>query len=618
MAPRQSTEKPFNIRFLSFLLLTTFSPVYTNNCPRICVCSGSFSNVYCGDSNLTKVPNRIPERVVYLNLHSNNISKLIKNQFANLPQLHTLQLSANTISEIDNDAFVGLDNLQILELFYNSLVVVPSGALKSLINLKELWLGGNPIVCLDAYSFSYLPNLKLLDLGELRQLRGISNNAFAGLSSLVYLNMGVANLQTVPYLQHLTSLEELNLSGNIIRVLGRTSFQSMFRLRRLMIISSQVNEVEPLAFEDLQALSELDLSYNNLSTLPYNLFAASTSLGKVNLKYNPWNCSCDITWLVEWLRTKVRDRTCDACGECRYPKRLLGTSVFRLPIEIFRCPRRKISNYSIQLNVTEGEDASLPCVSGRETAISWITPNGTTIRHGNYEVRVKVFNDGSLNITRVTLHDAGVYRCIARNPGGSQSVITTLNVTTRAYITDIPVLEEPMEDDFDPSVCTLGLDDQSWSNVNLNTTSRLNLTYKPPTMPPGGTVSVDEDDDEYDPLASRKFDHLSVIVSSIAGIVVLGLSVWGICFLCKRCHDRKRFLQKKCKMNERTKKKHEDDSSCCCRKYCCCCRHKMEKEPESVEMPPPDIYSIDIKVDIEKQPNGTLKKSKASKVETQV
>ncbi|CAH1250587.1 leucine-rich repeat-containing protein 4C-like [Branchiostoma lanceolatum] len=404
----------------------------SEGCPRKCTCPIKYYAVYCEDTGMTAVPDGIPSDTRLLSLHNNNITVIMKDQFKHLVELETLQMSQNKISDIEVGAFTGLDALKTLELYYNRLEKVPSTAFAYLPNLRELWLRGNPIKRINSWAFVHVPTLTYLDIGELKDLEFISDNAFLGLTKLRYLNMGVTNLKKMPGIRHLTNLEELDLSGNPIAVIEADHFQSLRNLRKLWLTYMQINTVEMNALDELVSLYELNLSYNNLTMLPYNLFSPLPNLQKVFLHHNPWRCHCEILWLSQWLRDNIpSNRSCNPCAQCAFPDELRGTYIGDVYDSNFTCAVPIIENHSRDLNITEGSNAELRCTSGRETAISWITPNGTTVTHGSYKVKVKVLSDGTLNISSVTVSDSGKYICVAENPVGNAtiSVVLTVNGT---------------------------------------------------------------------------------------------------------------------------------------------------------------------------------------------
>ncbi|XP_078604734.1 leucine-rich repeat-containing protein 4C-like [Branchiostoma floridae x Branchiostoma japonicum] len=592
--------------------------VESESCPKGCTCTLMYQHTYCGDQSLKEVPPGISDKTKILILNRNNLTRLNPNALPDLPNLNTLDLTDNSLKVIEDGAFNGVSNLETLELYHNRLTAVPSSAFKPLKNLQELGLGANPIVCLDSYAFSYLSSLRMLELKDLKALRGVSKNAFYGLAGLVYLSMVSSNLRTVPYLQHLTGLEELDLSRNSITVLTAENFESLPKLKRLLLTSNQLTGVEQDSFDDLKALTDVNLSYNNLTRLPYGLFGKMTSLQEFDLRGNLWNCSCEVMWLVQWMRGNMRSDTRELCGKCVNPKSERGKFLCDIVPEEINCSVPRIAKPVDTVNVSVGDSAALKCKAGQETAISWITPNGTTIRHGSFRVKVKVYNDGTntLNITRVTLTDAGVYRCVAKNTVGSDSYATILNVTGSVlptYIaTEVPVLEEPAqtEDTFDASICVVQQDNKS--STSSAPQSKANTTF-PPTVdirirPKGPTIRLDppqnpitfapdpsDDSSSDDSNSSKVIDHKTYVIASIAGVVGLGFIIWIIFLIVAKC-PRKRNRDHKPKPHQsmfakRTgKKRKKKKVSFQTSESRMSCLRQPEKEEVITEIP--EVFSV--------------------------
>ena len=142
-------------------------------------------------SELTQVPNDIPEETNYVSLKRNNIASLSSGNFSHMYSCIFLDLRYNNISLIEPNAFEGLDSLYTLWLSNNNLHNLTSGMFQQLKNLEKLYLSGNRIGSIEAKSFSGLQKVFILDL---------SDNL---LSSLVEGS-----------LSGLTALEELHIDGN--------------------------------------------------------------------------------------------------------------------------------------------------------------------------------------------------------------------------------------------------------------------------------------------------------------------------------------------------------------------------------------------------------------------
>ncbi|KAJ8402512.1 hypothetical protein AAFF_G00365950 [Aldrovandia affinis] len=400
-----------------------------SSCPVLCSCSNQASRVICTRRNLEEVPESISVNTRYLNLQENSIQVIKSDTFKHLRHLEILQLSKNHIRQIEVGAFNGLPNLNTLELFDNRLTLVPSQAFEYLSKLRELWLRNNPIETLPGYAFHRVPSLRRLDLGELKKLDYISDAAFVGLINLRYLNLGMCGLKDIPNLTALVRLEELELSGNQLKIIRPGSFQGLVSLRKLWLMHSQVSVIERNAFDDLKNLEELNLSHNSLHSLPHDLFTPLHQLERVHLNHNPWVCNCDVLWLSWWLKETVPSNT-TCCARCHAPPVLKGRYIGELDQSHFTCYAPVIVEPPTDLNVTEGMAAELKCRTGTSmTSVNWITPNGTLMTHGSYRVRISVLHDGTLNFTNVTLRDTGQYTCMVTNSAGNTTATAVLNVT---------------------------------------------------------------------------------------------------------------------------------------------------------------------------------------------
>ncbi|XP_061420412.1 leucine-rich repeat-containing protein 4C-like [Lethenteron reissneri] len=411
------------------MVVTLLPPVKGQTCPAVCSCTQQFNRVICSRKGLNQVPSGISNTARVLNLQENSLKMVQADSFRNLHRLEVLQLARNAIRQVEVGAFNGLTSLTTLELLDNRLTAIPSGAFEFLSKLRDLWLRNNPIEDISAYTFTRIPSLQRLDLGELTKLQFISNEAFEGLSNLRYLNLGMCNLREVPKLSPLVRLEELELSGNRIEVLRPGSFQGLANLRKLWIMHSEVRLVERNAFDELQSLKELNLAHNSLMSLPHDLFSPLQKLERVHLHHNPWTCDCDILWLSWWLRENVpNNATC--CARCALPADRKAINLWELDSSRFTCYPPLIEVPPSDVNISEGMAAELRCrAPSSASSVTWITPNGTSMTHGSYKIRISVLHDGTLNFTNVTVQDTGIYTCLVANSVGNSTASATLNVT---------------------------------------------------------------------------------------------------------------------------------------------------------------------------------------------
>ncbi|CAH1272449.1 LRRC4C [Branchiostoma lanceolatum] len=290
----------------------------------------------------------------------------------------------------------------------------------------------------------------------------------------------------------------LSLSGNNISGVIADQFTEFRQLQTLDLSFNMISEIEDEAFVGLESLHTLQLYYNRLTFIPTEALRRLPHLKEL------------------WLRDDDL-----RCGN--------GT-------------KTKSAGTKVNINVMEGDDASLPCITGRTAAVSWITPNGTILRSKSFRVRVKVLEDGTLNLTRVTMHDAGSYKCIPmgnREPSSTAEVITTLNVTKKglrkSVNTEVPLLEEPVAKDIGDMSCDTVKDTGAARNISVE-----NSTTTVSTPSTVGTTNDGMDVDyEPDPDKDKQVDHQWIIIGSIVGIVAFGMCFWSTIFIAHRFRHRR-------------------------------------------------------------------------------
>ncbi len=73
------------------------------------------------------------------------------------------------------------------------------------------------------------------------------------------------------------------------------------RITELDLSYNHIQTLPPGAFDQLTDLQMLKLRGNSLQTLPKHMFTGLTNLKSLDLKDNPWNCSCSLTRLIREL-----------------------------------------------------------------------------------------------------------------------------------------------------------------------------------------------------------------------------------------------------------------------------------------------------------------------------
>ncbi|XP_029902357.1 leucine-rich repeat-containing G-protein coupled receptor 5-like, partial [Myripristis murdjan] len=242
-----------------------------------------------------------------MTLALNHISHIPDHAFANLSSLVVLHLNNNRIVSMGTSCFHGLHSLETLDLNYNSLVEFPM-AIRSLSHLKELGFHSNSIQSIPEHAFIGNPSLLTIFFYD-NPIQSVGRSAFQNLPELRTLSLnGAADITDFPDLTGTKSLESLTITGARITSLPSSVCEQLPNLQLLDLSYNQIqtlpsfsecesiqkidlhhNEIEELAentFHGLMSLRSLDLSWNRLSSVQTNCFSALPALVKLDLSSN--------------------------------------------------------------------------------------------------------------------------------------------------------------------------------------------------------------------------------------------------------------------------------------------------------------------------------------------
>lgn len=137
-------------------------------CPSNCTCyhgdSWTANVVDCADSNLTRVPSRIPMDSTNVALDGNFIPVLKSHSFIGRKTLRILFLNSSRIETISNKSFNGLQSLELLHLEQNRISRLHGYEFDHLNKLRELYLQDNLIESISNSTFLSLKELEILRL----------------------------------------------------------------------------------------------------------------------------------------------------------------------------------------------------------------------------------------------------------------------------------------------------------------------------------------------------------------------------------------------------------------------------------------------------------------------
>lgn len=211
---------------------------------------------------------------------------------------HHLFLTGNLLKKLSFDDFSHYEGLRVLHLGSNNIAEIETGAFNGLSALKRLHLNNNKIEVLR-------------------------DDTFTGLESLEYLQVDYNYISRVEpnTLSGLRCLDVLILNDNLLYSLPRNVFQSV-------------------------SLTHLDLRGNQLKILPYNgLLEHLSKIVELQLEENPWNCTCELIGLKDWLES-ISYTALAGDVVCETPFRLHGRDLDVISKQEL-CPRRAIAEYEM-------------------------------------------------------------------------------------------------------------------------------------------------------------------------------------------------------------------------------------------------------------------------------
>ncbi|XP_017768365.1 PREDICTED: insulin-like growth factor-binding protein complex acid labile subunit isoform X1 [Nicrophorus vespilloides] len=237
----------------------------------------------------------LPISVAHLDLSRNKFEKIPPKLWPSMNSLLSLDLSWNQLSEgLESESFKGLLTLQRLNLGYNGIKKAPWAALGDLSSLQYVYMEGNNLTKLDKAAFGRMPVLFELNLAN-NQLNNISARAFEGLIQMIVLNLSNNNISHIhaEAMKGLVALRELDLSYNRIeRIDNKTHglLMDCLSLEKLDLSHNKISFINRKTFPNEPytpyRLREIDLSYNSLPVITYDIRFGTSKVEKLNVSHN--------------------------------------------------------------------------------------------------------------------------------------------------------------------------------------------------------------------------------------------------------------------------------------------------------------------------------------------
>ncbi|EZA54233.1 leucine-rich repeat and immunoglobulin-like domain-containing nogo receptor-interacting protein 1 isoform X2 [Ooceraea biroi] len=252
---------------LTFTSDSEITTTISRDCPAECICL-SPKQVLCNTGGLVDIPTQhLPDTVEELSLTKNNFPVIKGDAFAGLRVLRKLTLDRNNISSIRPFAFRGLNRLRELSIQYTPLPCIEKFSFAALQNISTLLLANNKIRYVESNSFAGTSNVHVILLLH-NPLLTIQSHAFAGLTNVANLLFpsGIRTIEQDAFdgLQYVgfLSLSYMDLSG-----LQAYAFRGLSHVHKLVIKESDLGVIQRNVFTGLAHVDRLNILNNKIDTI---------------------------------------------------------------------------------------------------------------------------------------------------------------------------------------------------------------------------------------------------------------------------------------------------------------------------------------------------------------
>lgn len=321
-----------------------------------------------------------------------------------------------------------------LRLTDNFITIIRRKDFFNMTSLVHLTLSRNTISQITPHAFVGLRSLRALHMDGNR-LSVIKNDHFKGLINLRHLILGnnqIHQVATTSFDEFVSTIEDLDLSNNNLRSLPWEAIARMTNINTLTLDHNLIDHIGAGTFTLLTKLVRLDMTSNRLQKLPPDsLFqhaqvlsdtkGSSSSMLAVSFGGNPLHCNCELLW----LRRLTREDDLETCAS---PEHLMDKYFWSIQEEEFICEPPLITKHiSTKPFVMEGQGVTLKCkaVGDPDPDIHWRSPDGKLVHNNS---RTILYDNGTLDILITTLKDSGAFNCVASNAAGIATAAVEINM----------------------------------------------------------------------------------------------------------------------------------------------------------------------------------------------
>ncbi|XP_050523466.1 chaoptin [Daktulosphaira vitifoliae] len=233
------------------------------------------------------------DKLQYINMESNKISVIAPKTFSstNLTYLREIRLNQNNLMSLDSNTFLNLQQLQTITLSRNKIIEIMSHAFNNLPRLFNIDLSFNKIEYIQPSAFYSLPNLKRIDLqgNQLKELRITSFINSTNSKQPLLLNVSRNYIERAPVDDPLTPIHVkiLDLSYNNLQDIP---FELLYlvsgSMKNLYLDHNKISKIYDSEFVNLFNLEILSLAGNGITSIAQKSFSNLTSLQILDLSHN--------------------------------------------------------------------------------------------------------------------------------------------------------------------------------------------------------------------------------------------------------------------------------------------------------------------------------------------
>ncbi|XP_016346714.1 leucine-rich repeat and fibronectin type III domain-containing protein 1 [Sinocyclocheilus anshuiensis] len=321
-----------------------------------------------------------------------------------------------------------------LRLTDNFITTVRRKDFVNMTSLVHLTLSRNTISQIAPHAFLGLKSLRALHMDGNR-LTVINSDQLQGLINLRHLILGnnqVHHIELSSFDEFVSTIEDLDLSYNNLRTLPWEAIARMTNINTLTLDHNLIDHIGAGTFTLLTKLVRLDMTSNRLQTLPPDtLFqqaqvlseprASGSSRLTVSFGGNPLHCNCELLW----LRRLTREDDLETCAS---PELLMDRYFWSIQEEEFICEPPLITKHQVtKPYVMEGQGVTLKCkaMGDPDPTIHWRFPDGKLVHNNS---RTILYDNGTLDILITTLKDSGAFNCVASNAAGIATAAVEVNM----------------------------------------------------------------------------------------------------------------------------------------------------------------------------------------------